>query len=468
MMEAGAIGETSYQQYVMDRWARDFGGGAADLVKKGYVESGAASVSASLRDADHRYTFDASAAMPTALVVAPSVRWYDGRSAELELLMEIPDPLSTVSWDPWVSVGMETATALGVTDRDELELRAGDWSVNLPVRRQPGLQRDVFMIQRGVANPPAGFARTSGEAHAVVADVSVRATGRKVPTTILSSSLFNEGRGMSPGSHPEHFGALKKMQEHHAHSGHEFKHEDVSFYPVPDYPTYRWAMAIDMDKCVGCSACVAACYVENNVPMSGRDQHLKGRELSWIRIEPYYAEDGSSLDAVPTMCQQCDYAPCEPVCPVYATYHNDEGLNVQVYNRCVGTRYCANNCPYKQRRFNWFSWEHRPHPMNLMTNPDVSMRGKGIMEKCTFCVQRIRKARDVAKDEGREIREGDFTTACASACPGGAIAFGNLLDESSQVYQWAHDERSTRLLEELGTGPAVFYLKKKGGHHHGA
>jgi molybdopterin-containing oxidoreductase family iron-sulfur binding subunit len=223
-------------------------------------------------------------------------------------------------------------------------------------------------------------------------------------------------------------------------------------------------MAVDLEKCVACSACVAACYVENNVPMTGREEHLKGREMSWIRIEPYYTEDGSRADFVPTMCQQCDYAPCEPVCPVYAAHHNDEGLNVQVYNRCVGTRYCSNNCPYKQRRFNWFPHDHRPHPLNLMVNPDVSLRGKGIMEKCTFCVQRIRKARDVAKDEKRGIREGDLTTACAQSCPGNAIVFGNLLDESSQVYQWAHDERSTTLLEELGVGPAVFYLKKVGSH----
>ncbi|HXV14961.1 MAG TPA: 4Fe-4S dicluster domain-containing protein, partial [Candidatus Krumholzibacteria bacterium] len=465
LTEMGAVPETTYQQYVMDRWAREHGAAAADLVKTGYIQTSASAPSLSLRDADHRYTFDAVPAKQPTLVIAPSVRWYDGRSAELELLKEIPDPLSTVSWDPWVSVGVETAAALGVDDRDELDIRVGEWSTQLPVRRQPGLQRDVFMIQRGVANPPAGWSRASGEALAVVSDIGVRKTGRKVPTTILSSSLFEDGRGAVPGSKPAHFGALAKMHEEHAHGGHELKHEDVSFYPVPDYPTYRWAMAIDMDKCVGCSACVAACYIENNVAMSGREQHLRGRELSWIRIEPYYAEDGSSLDTVPTMCQHCDYAPCEPVCPVYATYHNNEGLNVQVYNRCVGTRYCSNNCPYKQRRFNWFSWEHRPYPMDLMTNPDVSMRGKGMMEKCTFCVQRIRKARDIAKDEKRDIKEGDFTTACAAACPGGAIVFGNLLDEKSQVHQWAHHERSTRLLEELGTGPAVFYLKKKGSAH---
>jgi molybdopterin-containing oxidoreductase family iron-sulfur binding subunit len=229
-------------------------------------------------------------------------------------------------------------------------------------------------------------------------------------------------------------------------------------------------MAIDLDKCVGCNACVAACYVENNIPMVGREQHLRGREMAWIRLEQYYEADGSAGHFVPTMCQHCDFAPCEPVCPVYATYHNDEGLNAQIYNRCVGTRYCGNNCPYKQRRFNYFSYEHRPHPMNLMTNPDVSLRGKGMMEKCTMCVQRIRKARDIAKDEKRDIREGEITTACAQACPGKAIVFGNLLDENSEVHKWAHDTRSSRILEELGTSPGVFYLSDyhvKGNGSHG-
>jgi len=203
------------------------------------------------------------------------------------------------------------------------------------------------------------------------------------------------------------------------------------------------------------------------VPMVGRDEHLKGREMAWIRGEPYYTEHGA--DFVPAMCQQCDYAPCEPVCPVFATYHNDEGLNAQVYNRCVGTRYCANNCPYKQRRFNWYDWNSasaRPEPLNLMYNPDVSRRGKGIMEKCTFCVQRIRKARDVAKDEDRKIQEGDLTTACAQTCPSDAIVFGNLKDENSAVAKLARSDRSHRLIDdELGTGPGVYYLREKGNGH---
>lgn len=467
MAELAGTPFTTYQQYVLDRWTREYGVAAAQaLVKSGFVEVPVkAPAAAALRDPDHRYTFDATAGLKGGvLVVAPSVRWYDGRSQMLALLNEIPDPLSAITWGDWVSVGIETASALGVDDQDQVELRSGTWSEKLTVRRQPGLARDVFVIQRGVANPAAGWSRTSGEANAVIGDVSVARTGGKNPVGIVSGSLTDRGRGMVPGEEPAHFGALKRKVEEEHKEHHEVRREDTTFYPVPNYPHYRWAMAIDMEKCVGCSACVAACSIENNVPMTGLEQHLRGREMSWIRLEQYYSEDGSSASFTPTMCQHCDFAPCEPVCPVYATYHNDEGLNVQVYNRCVGTRYCMNNCSYKQRRFNFFSYEHRPYPMNLMTNPDVSMRGKGMMEKCTFCVQKIRKARDVAKDEKRGIQEGDVVPACQQACPGKAIVFGNLLDEKSEVYKWAHHERSSRLLEELGTSPAVFYLKKGNRH----
>ncbi|HEX5133549.1 MAG TPA: 4Fe-4S dicluster domain-containing protein [Candidatus Krumholzibacteria bacterium] len=470
MAEAGAAQDVTYQQYVADRWAREYGTGAEEMVKTGFVSRKPAAAAITLRDPDHRFTFDTTGGLEGGvLVLAPSVRWYDGRSEGLELLREIPDPLTSVSWDAWVSVGMETATALGVADQDEVEIRAAAWTTRLPVRRQPGLARDVFVVQRGAAAPPTGWSRVSGESGAYLAGVSVTPTGRRVRLPILSGSLGEEGRGIVPGHHPEHFSPHAEMMAVHggAHSGEVTGHpdpKDTSFYPAPDYPKYRWAMAIDMEKCVGCSACVAACHVENNVPMTGREEHLKGREMSWIRLEQYYSEDGSQADFVPTMCQHCDYATCEPVCPVYATYHNNEGLNAQVYNRCVGTRYCSNNCPYKQRRFNWFAHNDRPHPLNLMVNPDVSLRGKGIMEKCTMCVQRIRKARDVAKDEKRDIREGDLTTACAQSCPGNAIVFGNLLDENSEVHKWAHSERSTRILEELGTSPGVFYLKKGNGH----
>jgi len=231
-------------------------------------------------------------------------------------------------------------------------------------------------------------------------------------------------------------------------------------------------MAIDLDACTACGACVAACYVENNVAMTGRDQHLRGREMSWIRIEPFYdREDGA--DFLPMLCQQCDAAPCEAVCPVFATYHNPEGLNAQIYNRCVGTRYCANNCPYKVRRFNWFDYRPRrdtqlrqPHgdltdsielPLDRVSNPLVSLRKRGVMEKCTFCVQRIREARDRAKDRGRKIADGEMVPACAQTCPSEAIVFGNSLDPESRVSKIIQ-QGTHRVFEELGTRPAVHYV----------
>jgi molybdopterin-containing oxidoreductase family iron-sulfur binding subunit len=409
MIEMGAAAPgTSYQQYVSDRWAKQIGPDApATLLKQGWIARGGAAASPAAKAPDHKYTFDSIAAHTGGvLMLAPSVRFYDGRSAELPLLHEIPDPLTSVTWDNWVSVGLDTLNKLGAKEQDMLDLRGDNWSVKLPARAMPGLAQGVFLIQRGGANPAVGWSRVSGEAVAV-ANVTASNTGSRYQLSKTSGSLYEAGRGIVPGHEPAHFnGHPVEKTPAIAEPGGE--RDKFTFYPVPKYPTYRWAMAVDLDKCTGCSACVAACYIENNVPMVGREQHLKGREMAWIRIEQYYEKDGSDADFVPAMCQQCDYAPCEPVCPVFATYHNDEGLNAQVYNRCVGTRYCGNNCSYKQRRFNFFEWGKRPHPLNLMTNPDVSVRNKGVMEKCTFCIQRIRHARDVAKDEKRNIKEGDL------------------------------------------------------------
>jgi len=267
----------------------------------------------------------------------------------------------------------------------------------------------------------------------------MKKTGSRIEIPILSGSTSQHGRGLIP------------MEPIH-------RHERVSFYPREAYGEYRWAMAVDLDRCIGCSACVAACYIENNVPIVGRSEQRKGREMSWIRIEPYYRE--GKADFLPMMCQQCDDAPCETVCPVFAAYHNPEGLNVQVYNRCVGTRYCSNNCPYKVRRFNWFDHRKRKPPLDRMLNPELFVRWKGVMEKCTFCIQRIRKGHDTAKDEEREIRDGEIITACGESCPTRAITFGNLLDKKSRVYRLAHSDRAYRVFEGLGTEPAVYYLRK--------
>ncbi|RMG50556.1 MAG: 4Fe-4S dicluster domain-containing protein [Acidobacteria bacterium] len=223
----------------------------------------------------------------------------------------------------------------------------------------------------------------------------------------------------------------------------------------------KWGMVIDLDRCTGCEACVIACHAENNLPIVGEEESAKGRQHNWIRIERYWEGEYPHIRArfIPVLCQQCDHAPCEPVCPVYATYHNPEGLNAQVYNRCIGTRFCANNCPYTVRVFNWFDhqWER---PLDEQLNPDVSIRTRGMMEKCTFCVQRIRRARHQAEDEGRDIRDGEVQPACVQSCPTEAMVFGDLDDPDSRASQRARSRRAFRLLEELGTEPSVIYLKE--------
>ena len=241
-------------------------------------------------------------------------------------------------------------------------------------------------------------------------------------------------------------------------------------------------MTIDLDRCSGCSACVVACAIENNIPNVGETGILRDRGMQWLRIERYIGDgfqelragrpdpiDHEELGSVdvrhsPMLCQQCGSAPCEPVCPVFATYHNDEGLNGMIYNRCIGTRYCSNNCPYKVRRYNWYDYaiENWPEPMRLMLNPDVTVRGQGVMEKCTFCVQRIQTGRQTAKDEGRPIADGEVVPACAQTCPTQAITFGNVKDEKSAAVTKADaaEKRSYHALHVLNTRPAITYLSK--------
>jgi molybdopterin-containing oxidoreductase family iron-sulfur binding subunit len=224
---------------------------------------------------------------------------------------------------------------------------------------------------------------------------------------------------------------------------------------------YHWTMVIDLDKCNGCEACVVACGSENNIPTVGKDQFQNGRSMNWLRIEKYVEGEYPDVKVkfIPVMCQQCDRAPCETGCPVYATYHNQDGLNVQVYNRCVGTFTCATYCPYDVRRFNWFTWK-RDAPLDEQLSPDVTVREMGVMEKCTFCIQRIRVAKDTAKDEKRDINDGEVQPACAQTCAPGAITFGDLNDPNSEVSKLAKSPRRYRLLEELNTKPSVIYLKR--------
>ncbi len=246
---------------------------------------------------------------------------------------------------------------------------------------------------------------------------------------------------------------------------------------------HRWAMTIDLNACIGCNACSTACYAENNLAVVGKERYAKGHYMHWMRIERYWDESpekefydqGASF--LPMLCQQCGAAPCEPVCPVVATYHTPDGLNAQVYNRCIGSRYCSNNCPYRVRYFNFWSYYESawPEPLNMQLNPDITVRDKGVMEKCTFCVQRIRVAKDKAKMENRRVKDGEFTTACAQACPTNAIVFGDQMDPDSKVSAlWAKHQvkrvtgqkkenpelRGYRVLEELNTDPSIMYMER--------
>jgi Fe-S-cluster-containing dehydrogenase component len=446
---------STYKDFLFNKWNQKYGEDATgDMLERGYrtesvtkvrVDFNTLSVSSFIRRLE-KPSFNYG----VVLCLSHSIRSFDGRSRDLPLLQEIPDPLTTISYGSWISVSPLTAEYFNLKDRDEVELTAEGLSLKLPVKIQKHLSDNVVMVQRDlIPLPMTAVDFRTGEASWFVPNISLDKTGAVLPLPIMSGSMQAGHRGILP-SDEEH--------EHGHGAG-----EHPRWYPEHEHKDYRWGMAIDLESCIGCNACTAACYVENNIPLVGLKEHLNGREMSWIRIQPYY-DDQDNFEFVPMMCQQCDNAPCEPVCPVYASYHNPEGLNVQVYNRCVGTRYCSNNCPYKVRRFNWF--DHRlVEPLDKMYNPDISVRGRGIMEKCTFCIQRIRAAKDHAKDENRLVQDGEIVPACAQTCPTEAITFGNLKDPESEVSRLARSERSYHVLEELGTEPAVNYLRKRGNKH---
>lgn len=454
LRKIGFADEPTYQEYLLKSLRQQFGqSGLDELLNNGFIERPASSRRVSLNsNTAARVVRQSNLSEPISeavLFVTPSLRSYDGRSRDLELLEEIPDTLSSISYGQWISYP-RSGNAMGLDDRDEINVSNSEWQVKLPVKIQSGLRSEAMMIQRDLIKDAPLQVTESGDFVSYVANVSVEQTGISVVFPILS------------GQSMEHETAAHRNDLHagkEEHSPEEHRGEEPDLYPKHEHKDYRWAMAIDLDLCTGCGACVAACHIENNVPIVGKKEHLLGREMSWIRIEARYGSDEKDINFQPMLCQHCGNAPCEPVCPVYATFHNEDGLNAQIYNRCVGTRYCANNCPYKVRRFNWFDFP-REEPLNLMVNPDLLDRSRGVMEKCTFCVQRIRLAKDIAKDESRKVADGEFQTACQQTCPADAIVFGNLLDPESEVAKLSANGRGYHELEEIHTKPGVTYLRK--------
>jgi molybdopterin-containing oxidoreductase family iron-sulfur binding subunit len=294
-----------------------------------------------------------------------------------------------------------------------------------------------------------------------VLEVTVEKIGRSIPLANTDGSLYQHGRNLAQavswGEYREWKAkGLKPPVIPPLPEGFSRKYD---FYKPHEHVDYRWAMAVDLDRCIGCGACVVACYAENNVAVVGREQVLRGREMSWLRVERYFEPSQPAVHFLPMLCQHCEEAPCESVCPIFAPQHSPEGINNQVYNRCIGTRFCSQNCPWKIRRFNWFTYDHA-EPLNWQLNPDVTVRHKGVMEKCSFCIQRIVEAKIRARSEGRKLQDGEFTTACAQTCPADVLVFGNLLEPDSRVSRMMRDPRAYQVLGHLNTKPAVIYLKK--------
>jgi len=412
---------------------------------------------------------------PLELHFYESVGLRDGRHANNPWLQELPDPISKVSWGNYVAVAPQLAERLGLSDGDVVRVKTNRGQIELPVFRQPGQEGRTISVAVGYGRTQVGRA---GQGVGVNAYPLTFTSGRFRRYYLEDVALEKTGRHESLASTQTHFSMEGRpiVLETTLEELHNSAEAESGSEPMPTLWAERpqgehsWGLAIDVNACTGCSACVIACQAENNVPVVGRSEVARNRIMHWIRIDRYYSgsENEPTIVHQPMMCQHCQNAPCETVCPVLATTTSSEGLNQQVYNRCIGTRYCANNCPYKVRRFNWFQYAQNPEfdftmgsdLARMVLNPDVAVRDRGVMEKCSLCVQRIQLAKNIALQEKRELAEGDIQTACQQACPTQAIVFGDLKDPKSQVSQLRRQQRHYQVLEELGTRPNVGYLKR--------
>jgi molybdopterin-containing oxidoreductase family iron-sulfur binding subunit len=409
------------------------------------------------------------------LVFRPDPNIQDGRFANNGWLQELPKPLTKVTWENVALMSPATAARLQIstvatahgTETDLVTLAYRGRQVTAPALAVPGHPDDTVTIHLGYGRTRAGrvgtglgvnaYALRASDAPWFVRGVEVRRTGERHPLAITQEHWSLDGRNVIRAARREDYERDPAFAQHLA----EKPDRRHTLYPEYKYAGHAWGMSIDLNSCVGCNACIVACQAENNIPVVGKDQVARGREMHWLRVDHYYTGPVEHPDTyfAPVPCMQCETAPCEVVCPVAATVHSDEGLNDMVYNRCVGTRYCSNNCPYKVRRFNFYLYQDWTTPsLKLMRNPDVTVRSRGVMEKCTYCVQRIEHARIDARNQGRPIQDGEVKTACQQACPAEAIVFGDVNDPGSRVAQLKADPRNYGMLEELNTRPRTTYL----------
>jgi MoCo/4Fe-4S cofactor protein with predicted Tat translocation signal len=435
------------------------------------------------------------------LVFVTDAKLDDGRHANNGWLQELPDPITKLTWGNAALLSPKTAEKLGITTGDVVSLKVGDKSVEIPALELPGHADQSVTVSVGYGRSEVGSVgkgvgvdvyplQTSADCR-FRAGVTISKTGRKEKLAITQEHGALEGRGADIVRQ-----ATQEEWRQNQGNSEFFQKMGIDGHTPPNFSLYTnppqddihaWGMTVDLNTCIGCAACMVACQSENNIPIVGKEQVINGREMHWMRTDRYFASEGGDVDepemvSQPMMCQHCENAPCETVCPVNATVHSEDGLNVMAYNRCIGTRYCANNCPFKVRRFNFFDYNQRslnslykwnlltekstPETIQMQKNPNVTVRMRGVMEKCTFCVQRIQEAKIAAKvevaDSGKEARVAAdaFTTACAQVCPTDAIVFGDLKNKDSRVSKLTKSQRGYRLLEYLNTQNRVWYLAR--------
>jgi MoCo/4Fe-4S cofactor protein with predicted Tat translocation signal len=426
--------------------------------------------------------------------VYQSAAMLDGKRANNPWLQELPDPVSKVTWDNFAAISQTDLKKLSLAEGDVISIDANGYTIALPVLLQPGQAEGTISVALGYGRTAAGpvgdnvgknaypFCSLRNGTVQTTAVVTVKATGDNIELAQTQTHHSYEGRNVIRETTLKDY-----LKDPYSESGHGEEHKTYSLWNEYERPVYNWVMAIDLNACTGCGACVVACNAENNVPVVGRDEVRRRREMHWIRIDRYYSfnsngksitkekeiaelQDMNNVSVVhqPMLCQHCDHAPCETVCPVLATVHSSEGLNHMAYNRCVGTRYCANNCPYKVRRFNWFNYWNDSRFDNylnnehtqLVLNPDVTTRFRGVMEKCSMCIQRIQAGKLQAKIEKRPVADGEIKMACQQTCSANAIIFGNANDPESAVSKALKSERTYYVLEELNVQPGIGYQVK--------
>ena len=407
------------------------------------------------------------------LLIRPSSQVYDGRFANNAWLQEFPEPLTTIVWDNAALISDQTAKRLKLSTGDVVNLKFNGRSVRAPIWISAGQAPDCVTVHLGYGRTRAGsvgnnvgfnaYALRTSDAPWGGPGLELEKTGERHDFATTQNHWKMEGRDQV------RVGTISQFQKQPmtiVSAEEPAPADDETLYPKVDYSGHAWAMAIDLNTCIGCGTCTIACQAENNIPVVGKEQVMRGREMHWIRVDRYYEEHSGKMESLhqPVPCMHCENAPCELVCPVAATVHSGEGLNQMIYNRCIGTRYCSNNCPYKVRRFNFLEYDanqfEQPITRKLMRNPNVSVRSRGVMEKCTYCIQRINAVKIEADKVDRPIRDGEITPACAQACPADAIIFGDLNDPNSRVRKLRQSPVNYALLAELNTRPRTTYLAR--------